>query len=223
MYCNIKSRIITSKGISAFFPCHTGVRQGENLSPLLFSIYLNDPRHYLQASGLQGVRCETANDDKIMIFLNLFILLFADDTVLFSNTKEDLQRTLNCFVNYCDTWHLKVNLSKTKIIIFSHRRPSTDIKFYFKGEEIEIANKYLYIGIYLSRSSSFLQAKRHLVDKANNVLFALQRKIRILNLPLDMHIYRFDKVIKPILLYSSEIWGYGNLDIIVICQLKFYK
>ena len=36
MYSNIKSRIITSAGTSAFFPCHTGVRQGENLSPLLF-------------------------------------------------------------------------------------------------------------------------------------------------------------------------------------------
>ena len=38
-----------------------------------------------------------------------------------------------------------------------------------------------------------------------------------------MQIYLFDKVIKPILLYSSEIWGYGNLDIIERCQLKFYK
>jgi hypothetical protein len=27
---------------SEFFPCLTGVRQGENLSPFLFSIFLND-------------------------------------------------------------------------------------------------------------------------------------------------------------------------------------
>ena len=38
-----------------------------------------------------------------------------------------------------------------------------------------------------------------------------------------MQIYLFDKVIKPILLYSSEIWGCGNLDIIERRQLKFYK
>lgn len=75
----------------------------------------------------------------------------------------------------------------------------------------------------LSRSGSFLQAKRHLIDQENNTLIALQRKIRILNLPLDMQIYLFDTVIKPILWYSSEIWGYGNLDIIERCQLKFYK
>ena len=96
-------------------------------------------------------------------------------------------------------------------------------KKYFTAEN---GNKIIwvgYLGIYLSRSGSFLQAKRHLVDQANNSLFALQRKIRILNLPLDMQIYLFDKVIKPILLYSSEIWGYGNLDIIERCQLKFYK
>ena len=223
MHCNIKSRIITSEGTSAFFPCQTGVRQGENLSPILFSIYLNDLRHYLQTSGLSGVNCETANDDDIMIFIKLFILLFADDTVLFSNSKEELQKTLDNFETYCDTWHLKVNISKTKIVIFSNRSPSVNTKFYFKGQEIEIVKEYKYLGIYLSRSGSFLQAKRHLVDQANNALFALQRKVRILNLPLDMQAYLFDKVIKPILLYSSEIWGYGNLDIIERCQLKFYK
>ena len=103
MYCNIKSRIITSEGTSAFFPCQTGVRQGENLSPILFSIYLNDLRHYLQTSGLSGVECETANNDDIMIFIKLFILLFADDTVLFSNSKKELQKTLDSFETYCDT------------------------------------------------------------------------------------------------------------------------
>ena len=38
-----------------------------------------------------------------------------------------------------------------------------------------------------------------------------------------MQIYLFDKMIKPILLYGCEIWGYGNLDIIETVQLKFYK
>lgn len=43
---NIKSRISTQKGTSAFFPYCKGVRQGENLSPVLFSLYLNDLEHF---------------------------------------------------------------------------------------------------------------------------------------------------------------------------------
>ena len=52
MYSNIKSRISTVEVCSAFFPCNTGVRQGENLSPLLFSIFLNDLEHYLLRNNI---------------------------------------------------------------------------------------------------------------------------------------------------------------------------
>ena len=48
LYKNIKSRVSTSEGSSAFFPCNTGVRQGESLSPFLFSIFLNDLDHYFR-------------------------------------------------------------------------------------------------------------------------------------------------------------------------------
>ena len=42
MYNVIKSCVQYNGSQSEFFPCHTGVRQGENLSPFLFSIFLND-------------------------------------------------------------------------------------------------------------------------------------------------------------------------------------
>lgn len=40
---------------------------------------------------------------------------------------------------------------------------------------------------------------------------------------MDIQIDLFDKTVKPILLYGSEIWGLGNLDVIEQVQLKFYK
>jgi len=42
-------------------------------------------------------------------------------------------------------------------------------------------------------------------------------------LPIDMQIDIFNKTVKPILLYGSEIWGHGNLDVIERVQLKFLK
>ncbi|MEW8547414.1 MAG: reverse transcriptase family protein, partial [Candidatus Thiodiazotropha sp.] len=223
MYSDIKSRIITSEGESAFFPCKTGVRQGENLSPLLFSVYLNDLQHYLHSNMAPGVICESGEDDDIVVFLKLFILLFADDTVLFSSNMKDLQATLNIFESYCETWKLKVNTNKTKIMIFSGGRIPKNQKFYFKGQEIEIVNEYKYLGIFLARSGSFLKAKKHIVEQANNALFSLQRKIRFLNLPIDMQFDLFNKMIKPILLYGCELWGFGNIDSIERVQLKFLK
>lgn len=42
MYSECKSRIAVNNNFSAYFPCRIGVRQGENLSPFLFALFLND-------------------------------------------------------------------------------------------------------------------------------------------------------------------------------------
>ena len=54
-------------------------------------------------------------------------------------------------------------------------------------------------------------------------MFSLLRKIRILNLPLEIQIQLFDKMIKPILSYGCEIWGFGTLELLERVQLKFLK
>ena len=96
LYKNIKSRIKTPEGISAFFPCKIGVRQGENLSPFLFAIFLNDLEHYLKMHRVQSIKCEY-NDNDILIFCKLLLLLYADDTVIFSESADELQNALNLF------------------------------------------------------------------------------------------------------------------------------
>ena len=47
--------------------------------------------------------------------------------------------------------------------------------------------------------------------------------MRIMQLPVDMQIELFNKLVKPILLYGCEIWGFGNIDVIECVQLKFIK
>ena len=54
-------------------------------------------------------------------------------------------------------------------------------------------------------------------------MFSVLRNSNRLNLPLDIQIDLFNKMIKPILTYGSELWGYGNLDVIERVQLKYLK
>ena len=46
IYKNVKSKVATEEWATIYFPCLTGVRQGENLSPVLFSIFVNDLNHF---------------------------------------------------------------------------------------------------------------------------------------------------------------------------------
>lgn len=47
MYLQVKSCVALNGEISNMIPCQVGVRQGDNLSPILFSIYLSDLKTYM--------------------------------------------------------------------------------------------------------------------------------------------------------------------------------
>ena len=101
------------------------------------------------ANNTGGIIAE-ANAETIHSYLKLFILLLADDTVLFSSSKDGLQNMLNLFENYCDEWKLTVNIFKTKILVFIAGRYARNLKFFFKGNELKLVTDYKYLDIYLS-------------------------------------------------------------------------
>ena len=58
------------------------------------------------------------DNDDIEVFFKLYLLLYADDTVIFAESATELQSALNATYLYCETWKLSVNVAKTNIVIF---------------------------------------------------------------------------------------------------------
>ena len=54
-------------------------------------------------------------------------------------------------------------------------------------------------------------------------MFALLRRSRQLDLPIDLQLELFDSLIMPILLYGCEIWGFENITMIEKIHLKYLK
>ena len=75
MYKNAKSHVSLKNVLSDPFPCQVGVRQGENLSPLLFAVFLNDFKIFLSQKydGLTSVSENIMNE--LNVFLKIFCLL----------------------------------------------------------------------------------------------------------------------------------------------------
>lgn len=222
MYQGIKSCVSINGKMSSFFQCLIGLRQGENLSPFLFSIYLNDLEYYLRTNNVAGIDC-TLRTDELFMYFKIFALLYADDTVLFADSSADLQHALNIFEHYCKDWKLTVNTAKTKVMIFGRGRRSQNISFVYNKEDVEIVNSFKYLGIIFSRGGSFAMSVKHNCEQASKAMFVLLRKTRSLNLSIDLQIELFDKMIKPILLYGCELWGFSNIKIIERVQLHFLK
>ncbi len=49
-------------------------------------------------------------------------MLFADDTVLLAESEKDLQKLVNEFSNICVRRKLKVNVGKSKVMVFEKRK-----------------------------------------------------------------------------------------------------
>ena len=54
-------------------------------------------------------------------------------------------------------------------------------------------------------------------------MFALLRRGRQLQLPVDIMIHLFDTLVKPVLLYGSEIWAHEGTEILEKLHLRFCK
>ena len=94
-------------------------------------------------------------------------LLYADDLIILSRSKLGLQNCLNALSSYCETWMLKINPKKTKIMIFQKRpRKSVDTTFKIGIEIIEIVQEYTYLGTRLTPTGNFTLAQEHLKEKA---------------------------------------------------------
>mgnify|MGYP000728312346 CR=1 FL=1 len=96
--------------LTVFFNSNLGLLQGEITSSIMFSLYLNDIELHLQSNPNSGITVEQ---------LSIYILLFADDAVIFSETAECLQPSLDKLQSYYLKWKLTVNILKTKIAVFT--------------------------------------------------------------------------------------------------------
>ena len=112
MYENVKSCVKSCTSYSDYFRYSVGLRQGEVMSPILFSLFVEDLEMHLQKNIDSGLNI----DDMVLI-----LLLFADDMVIIGKSPNEVQTHLENLYEYCSTWGLNVNTSKIKIMVFRKR------------------------------------------------------------------------------------------------------
>ena len=216
MYESVKSRVKFCGKIGNEYFCSLGVRQGECLSPLLFSLFLNDIEEQFSHSGVEGLDLD---------LFKIFMLLYADDIVVFANNAEQLQAGFDVLSEYCARWKLKVNVSKTKILIF--RKGGIlprNLAFTYDSEPLEIVKSFKYLGIVFTTGGSFSETQSTLAGQAQKAIFKLNKYMYKFTFITPKHkLELFDKLVSPILNYSSEVWGFCQAYAIERVHMQFCK
>ena len=228
MYKKAKSCVKTCAGMSTeFFFSNIGLRQGENLSPVFYSIFINDLKEFLAINVTSlNLPFSLANEflfDDVDAFVHLFLLLYADDAVVLTETQDDMQCALNMLKSYCEIWGLNINVNKTRVLVFSRGKIRNIPKFFFGVDEVGVVFDYKYLGVLFNYNNNFAKAMKERRSAANRAMFLLLKRCRSACLPLDIQLDLFEKCVYPILLYGCEVWGFSNLEICKRFQLRFLK
>ncbi len=105
--------------------------------------------------------------------LQIFLLLFADDTAIFAETEYGLQSLLNGLHDYCNRWGITVNIGKTKVVVFQGSNRHCNTQFTYANTVLENVTSFTYLGITLSSNGKFFQAQKHLSEQATKDIFSL--------------------------------------------------
>ena len=206
--CSVK----LEQGSTPFFKSQIGVKQGCNLSPTLFNLFINDLPDIFNRSCTPV----TLNDNE------LSCLLYADDLVLLSESKAGLQNCLTKLDSYTKKWKLNINFKKSKVMAFGtptqNRLHSTSV-WSINQNTLENVNEYCYLGITLHSSGNFKRAQKIIHGKALQAYHSIFKSFSNVEniLLLKLMLKLFSSIDTPIILYGCEVWGPYLLG-----RIKFY-
>lgn len=186
VYANSRSSSLT--------PVLSGVPQGTVLGPLLFLIYIND------------LPCNISSH----------IRLFADDCVVYRaiNNPSDhsiLQCDLTRIQNWCNTWLMSLNVTKTVLMSIHRRQHHVVYNYSINNNQITTVDSFKYLGVYISRDLTWTCHINHIINSANRTLGYIRRNLSLA--PPSIKKVAFETFVRPKLEYANAIFDPHHINL----------
>ena len=217
LYRDPQTRIILTSANSCdetdYFQCPLGVKQGDILSPTMFSMFVHSLTDELEQSGL-GVRLDLPpspwSDSQSSSTLLLNHLIYADDLVCIAENSTDLQSLINIVNLWCCKHRLEANLLKTEVM---HVRPPlvqrSKFNFKFGQRKINFCQSYKYLGLTINQFLDFGKMSNSFSDPADRALSAVIGKmIKNKGFPYNVFEMLYNCCVTTITDYAHEVIGF---------------
>ena len=189
---NQKARIVWNKQNGNYHYINSGVRQGGILSPILFKLYVDDVFKTISSMNV-GCRLGT---------LRMNIIAYADDIVILSDNRSNLECLLEMFENKVQAIRLSINASKTKCIIFHRKAKSAGSDTISFIRQFEIVNCQKYLGYWVTHNFCDKKDVEIRLNTFYSKFNSVYRKFKGLN--TDTMLYLFKACCVPD--YGLQLW-----------------
>ncbi len=174
---------------------NAAVPQGSVLGPLLFLVYIND----------------------VTIDIESKIFLFADDTCIFKNGKNNpemavgINSDLNKISLWARKWKITINPTKTVSMLFTKKsKPNKNFVIKLNNEIIKLSDHHKHLGLWLSSNLTWSKHINESACKARQRRGCIQRhKLRMNRKSLEQCYISF---IRPLLEYGCVLFDAANQD-----------
>lgn len=134
-------------------------------------MFINEIAVELSNVGQHGIQLQPG-------MLELFLLLFADDLALLSSTAIGLQNQLNQLSRMCEERLLKINIEKTKVMVFRKGGHLGKKEVWYLGsQKLDVVNNYTYLGYTFTTMLSTNQSVNYLAMKGRKATLACVRPL----------------------------------------------
>ena len=127
--------------------------------------------------------------------------------VILSTSEKGLQSSTSKLEWYCKEWDLEVNTNKTKVVTFNNDGKCIPLNILYNKNIIECKDSYKYLRMLWTCNGKFNMAKNDLGQRAGKAFLKLKSLLNNSSPSFNTCMHLFDHIIKPILLYGSDIWG----------------
>ena len=206
LYSNPRSRVILEGLETDYFDCPMGVKQGDCLSPTLFSIYINDLAENLKEADI-GIDMSSASgnffDEK------LSILMSADDIVCLAENALDLQDILFIVENWCRKWRLEVNLTKTNVMhVRNSRKQQSNFTFLFDHKIVPYCSNYKYLGATINEFLDLgFTVNKHAESAGRALGGIITKMIKNGGFPFKVYSMLYNACVVSVMDYSAAVFG----------------